>query len=107
MRIIARRTLRDFADSLVGHKDQKAVRAALEGWFVEVRKANWRTTADVKRSDAKASILSAERIVFDIKGGGYRLVTVIDFEKSVVWIKWIGSHKDYDRIDAREVKYEK
>jgi mRNA interferase HigB len=72
-----------------------------------VRKANWRTTADVKRSDAKASILSAERIVFDIKGGGYRLVTAIDFEKSVVWIKWIGSHKDYDRIGAREVKYEK
>ena len=56
---------------------------------------------------ANASIVSAERVVFDIKGGGYRLITAIDFEMSVVWIKWIGTHKDYDQIDARKVKYER
>lgn len=107
MRIIARRTLREFAESLVGHKDQKAVRGALDGWFAQVRKADWRTSADVKKYDARASIVSADRIVFDIKGGGYRLIASVDFEKGIVWIKWIGSHKDYDQIDARKVTYER
>jgi len=107
MRIIARRTLREFVESLTGHKDQLAVKAALDSWYDQVRRANWRTSADVRRSFAKASVVTAERIVFDIKGGGYRLIAAVDFEMSVVWIKWIGSHKDYDNIDARKVKYEK
>jgi mRNA interferase HigB len=107
MRIIARRTLRRFVESLAGHKDQAPVKAALDHWFAEVRQANWRRSADVKRWQGRASIVSAERIVFDIKGGGYRLVTAIDFEKGIVWIKWIGTHKDYDRIDARKVRYER
>jgi mRNA-degrading endonuclease HigB of HigAB toxin-antitoxin module len=50
-------------------------------------------------------IVKDERIVFDIKGGGYRLVVAVDFEKSIVWIKWLGTHKDYDKIDVAEVKY--
>ena len=54
---------------------------------------------------AKASIVTAERIVFNIKGNAYRLVVAADFEKSIVWIKWIGSHKDCDRIDVLEVKH--
>src|SRR5438552_1955298 len=107
MRIIARRTLREYADSLSGHKEQKAVRVALDTWFHEVRKAHWKTSADVRKARAKASIVSAERIVFDIKGGGYRLITALDFEKGIVWIKWIGTHRDYDQIDARKVKYER
>jgi mRNA interferase HigB len=107
MRIIARRTLREFVGSLAGHKDQKAVRAALDGWFAEVRKADWKASSDVKKSDARASILSADRIVFDIKGGGYRLIAAVDFEKRIVWVKWIGTHEEYDRIDARKVKYER
>jgi len=107
MRIIARRTLRNFVQSLAGHQDQNAVKAALDDWYEKARKATWNTSADVKRSFAKASIVSAERVVFNIKGGGYRLITAVDFEKSIVWIKWIGTHKDYDKIDARQVKYEK
>jgi mRNA interferase HigB len=106
MRIIARRTLRNFVESLAGHKDQNAVKASLDDWYNKVRKATWNTSAGVKRTFAKASAVSAERVVFDIKGGGYRLITAIDFEMSVVWIKWIGTHKDYDQIDARKVKYE-
>lgn len=107
MRIIARRTLRDFVDSLAGHSDQPAVKAALYAWFDEVRKARWSTPADVKRAYATASIVSAERIVFNIKGNDYRLVIAIDFQKSIVWIKWIGSHRDYDRIDVREVEHDR
>ena len=107
MRIIARRTLKNFVESLAGHKDQHAVKAALDGWYHQVRRASWKTSADVKRSFANASIITAERVVFDIKGHGYRLITAIDFEFGVVWIKWIGAHRDYDRIDARKVEYEK
>jgi mRNA interferase HigB len=105
--IIARRTLREFVHSLAGHKDQPAVKAALDAWFYEARKARWRGTADVKRSYATASIVTAERIVFNIKGNSYRLVVAVDFEKSIVWIKWIGAHRDYDRVDVTKVEHEK
>jgi mRNA interferase HigB len=107
MRIIARRTLRQFVNSLAGKKDQPAVKAALDAWFDEVSKAEWTSSVDVKRLYATASIISAERIVFNIKGNDYRLVVSVDFGKSIVWIKWIGTHKAYDRIDVKEVKHGK
>jgi mRNA interferase HigB len=106
MRIIARRTLREFVESRTGHKDHAALKAALDAWFDEVRKAKWTSTADVKRLYATASIVTADRIVFNIKGNDYRLVVAVDFDKGIVWIKWIGTHKDYDKIDVTEVKYE-
>ncbi len=106
MRIIARRTLREFVERRRGYRDQPALKAALDAWFDEVRKARW-SSADVKRSYAPASIVSAERIVFNIKGHDYRLVVAVDFEKAIVWIKWIGTHKDYDKIDVNEVKHER
>lgn len=105
MRIIARRTLREFVESLAGRKDQQAVKAALDAWFDEVSKAAWANTADIKRLYATASIVNAERVVFNIKGNDYRLVVSVDFEKGIVWIKWIGTHKAYDRIDVTEVKH--
>ena len=106
MRIIARRTLRKFVESLAGHKDQSAVKAALDAWFYETKKARWKNTADIKRSYATASIVTAERVVFNVKGNAYRLVVAVDFEKCIVWIKWIGTHKDYDRIDVTEVEHD-
>jgi mRNA interferase HigB len=105
MRIIARRTLRRFVETRAGHKDQTALKAALDAWFAEVRKATWESTADVKRLYASASIVSADRIVFNIKGNDYRLVVAVDFEKGIVWIKWLGTHRDYDRIDVRSVRH--
>lgn len=105
MRIIARRTLREFVEGRRGHKDHAALKAALDAWFDEVKKARWSSATDVKRSYATASIVSAERIVFNIKGNDYRLVVAVDFEKGIVWIKWIGTHRDYDRIDVMEVQH--
>ena len=105
MRIIARRTLREFVKGRRGYKDQAALKAALDAWFDEVRKARWSSAADVKRSYATASIVSADRIVFDIKGNDYRLVVPTDFDKGIVWIKWIGTHKNYDKIDVKEVQH--
>lgn len=106
MRIIARSTLRRFVDSLSGHKDQPAVKAALDAWFSETSKASWKSTAEVKRRYATASVVGAERIVLNIKGNDYRLVVAVDFEKAIVWIKWIGTHKAYDRIDVTKVQHD-
>ncbi|MBV9567190.1 MAG: type II toxin-antitoxin system HigB family toxin [Hyphomicrobiales bacterium] len=105
MRIIARRTLREFIQKLAGHKDQAAVKAALDAWFAEVRRARWKNTTEVKRSYATASIVTGERIVFNIRGNAYRLIVAVNFETSIVWIKWIGTHRSYDRIDVAEVEY--
>jgi mRNA interferase HigB len=105
MRVIARRTLREFVDGRRGHKDHAALKAALDAWFDEVRKARWSSAADVKRSYATASVISADRIVFNIKGNDYRLVVAVDFDKGIVWIKWIGTHKGYDKIDVKEVRH--
>jgi mRNA interferase HigB len=107
MRIIARRTLLWFAKSKAGHKEHAALKAALDSWFDEASKARWLSTADLKRHYGTASIVSADRVVFNIKGNDYRLVASVDFEKGIVWVKWIGSHAEYDRIDVRSVKYEK
>jgi len=92
-------------DGRKGHKDHAALKAALDAWFDEVRKARWSGAADVKRSYATASIISADRIVFNIKGNDYRLVVAVDFDKGIVWIKWIGTHKGYDKIDVKEVRH--
>jgi len=105
MRIIARRTLRDYAAARTGASDHAALKAALDAWFDEVRKARWTTTADVKRLYRTASIVTADRIVFNIRGNSYRLVTSVDFDKAIVWIKWIGTHVECDRIDVREVEH--
>ena len=105
--IIARRTLREFVEGRRGYKDHPALKAALDAWFDEAKKARWTGTADVKRSYATASIISADRVVFNIKGNAYRLVAAVDFEKGIVWIKWIGTHKDYDNIDVNEVEHER
>jgi len=104
MRVIARRTLREFVESRAGHKDHAALKAAIDAWFDEVRKANWKSSADVKRHYASASVVSADRIVFNIKGNDYRLVAAVDFEKRIVWIKWVGTHADYNRIDVKKVE---
>jgi mRNA interferase HigB len=82
------------------------VKAALDAWFDEVKKARWRNAAEVKRSHATASIVTAERVVFNVKGNAYRLIVAVDFEKSILWIKWIGTHKDYDLIDVTKVEHD-
>lgn len=107
MRIIARRTLLEFVAARVGHRDHSALKAAVDAWFHEVSKASWRNASDVKRLFATASIVNAERIVFNVKGNAYRLIVAVDFEKGIVWVKWIGDHRAYDRIDAAKVTYEK
>lgn len=105
MRVIARSTLTRFVATLAARHDQSAVKEAVDVWYSLTSKANWKSAADIKRTFASASIINAERIVFNIKGNDFRLVVAADFEKSIIWIKWIGTHKDYDRIDVAKVQY--
>jgi mRNA interferase HigB len=105
MRIIARKTLRGFIDSLRGSKDYKAVKSALDSWFHEVQSADWRTPADVTRNYANASIVGHDRVVFNVKGNAYRLLVAIDYQRQIVFIKWLGSHAEYDEINVKTVAY--
>jgi len=95
VRIIARKTLRDFW--VRGHADAEQ---PLRAWYTEVAAADWRTMADIKRRYAHASVIDAERVVFNIGGNKHRLVVKVWFAGSAVWIKFIGTHADYDRIEV-------
>ena len=104
MRIIARKTLKHFVESLQGNKDQKAVKSSLDAWFHEVQDADWKAPTDVTRGYANASIVG-DRVVFNIKGNSYRLVVAVDYRRHIVFIKWLGTHAAYDEIDVKTVKY--
>ena len=105
MRVIARKTLRQFVESRKGNKDHRAVKAALDAWFHEAMRAQWKTPADVLKAYANASIVGSDRVVFNIKGNDYRLGVAVNYRHQIVFIKWIGTHKDYDEIDVRRVRY--
>jgi mRNA interferase HigB len=105
MRVIARRTILEFVESKRRTAHYAALKAVVDAWFAEASKASWHDMADIKARYVTASIVNSERVVFNIKGNDYRLVVAIDFERSIVWIKWLGTHKDYDKIDARKVEY--
>ena len=93
-RIFAKSTLRDYWEK---HPDSEQY---LKTWFDTALSSDWRTPADVKQTYANASILKDSRIVFNIKGNSYRLVTKFNFEKQWIFIRFIGTHKEYDKIDA-------
>ncbi len=105
MRIIARRTLVEFVDARTRHTDHKALKGALESWFAEARHAEWRSMGEIKAQYRNASVVSGDRVVFNIKGNDYRLVAALDFEKQILWIKWLGTHKDYDKINVKEISF--
>lgn len=105
MRIVARSTLRDFLEARAGTADASALAKALDDWFDVVRKARWASMAELKQQYATASVVTADRVVFNIRGNNYRLVASVNFSKAGVWIKFIGTHADYDRIDVRTVQH--
>jgi mRNA interferase HigB len=98
--------LAQIAKGFEGHQDHRALKTSLDAWYHEVKRASWKNSSDVKASFAHASIVSADRVVFNIRGNNYRLVAYIDYRRSAVFIKWFGTHKEYDAIDVRTVQYE-
>jgi mRNA interferase HigB len=105
VRIIARSTLKRFLEQMEGHKDHSAVKAALDSWFQEARRAEWKDSSHIKASYAHASIVGADRVVFNIKGNAYRLVVAVNYDRGALFIKWLGTHKEYDAINVRTVQY--
>ena len=97
MRIISRRALREFWEK---HEDAEAF---LRTWFQEAREANWKTPAEIKKRYATASFVGSDRVVFNVKGNRYRLVTAIRYDLGIVFIRFIGTHEEYDRIDVSEI----
>jgi mRNA interferase HigB len=91
-----------FADR-VGHKGIRAARAQYEAWLALAEASQWTTPADVKRAHPKASILKAGRVVFNIKANDYRLVAVVQYREGILFIRFFGSHQEYDKIDAETI----
>ncbi len=104
--MIKRGTLNSFVRNRVDHKLRKAVKAHLDAWYAEAARAQWKTSAELKAQYASASIVSGERVVFNIKGNDYRLIVAINYHYQVILIKWLGTHKEYDNINAGKVAYE-
>ena len=95
MRIIARRTLQVFWEG--GHA---AAEQPLRAWFAEVAGAAWSGMADIKARYGHASVIDAERVVFNIGGNKYRLVVKVWFPGQAVFVKFVGTHAEYDKLDV-------
>lgn len=100
MRIIAKKTLRKFWESSFDYLESKE---PLEAWHAETLKADWSTPQDVKQQFRSASILKDSRVVFNIKGNHYRLIVKINYPYRVVYIRFVGTHKQYDDVDVETV----
>lgn len=100
MRVIAKRTLRLFWEA---HPRNWSARAPLEDWYAQARSADWATPADVKGQFGEASVLRGSRVVFNIGGNKYRLIVRINYPYRVVYIRFVGTHAEYDAIDAETV----
>ncbi|QNN44944.1 MULTISPECIES: type II toxin-antitoxin system HigB family toxin [Pedobacter] len=97
MRIIAKKILRDFWERHPDCEEQ------LKSWYQETSNSNWEKPNDVKSDYPSASILADNRIVFNIKGNNYRLIIKINYDYQMIWIRFIGTHAEYDKIDATKI----
>jgi mRNA interferase HigB len=98
VRVIAIKSLRDFWER------QPEAEQPLRAWVDELRQAAWTQPADIKARYAAASILKSRRVVFNIKGNDYRIVAAIAYRMGVVYVKFVGTHAEYDKIDADTVE---
>jgi len=97
MRIIARKVLVAF------WTQHPETHVPLERWYTVVKAASWKSANDVQSAAPKAKVLNRERVRFEIAGGNYRLVAAFDFPRQIAFVKFIGTHAEYDRIDALTV----
>ena len=98
MRTVARKTLLTFIES------HARAEQALLAWHLEASKANWRTPQDIKNQ--YASFVGRNRVVFNIKGSDFRLIVAIAYQIGVVYVKFVGPHAEYDKVDAATVEME-
>jgi mRNA interferase HigB len=99
MRIISRKMLRAFWER-PGRRDAEQ---PLKAWFREVKRADWATPAEVKAAFASASIVANNRVVFNIAGNKYRLVVRVNYPYRVVYVRFVGTHREYDQVNVETV----
>ncbi|MDE0690105.1 MAG: type II toxin-antitoxin system HigB family toxin [Candidatus Poribacteria bacterium] len=97
MRIISRRVLREF---WARHPNAEG---SLQAWYANVKRAKWRTPSEVKAIYRNASFIGNNRVVFNIKGNSYRLVAAINYQYGIVYVRFVGTHQAYNRINAATI----
>lgn len=97
VRVIAWSRLRDFGE------DYADVREALRAWYAIAEEADWTSPADVKRDFASASFVANNRVIFNIKGNHYRLVVKFHYDRGFAYIRFVGTHEEYDKIDVETI----
>jgi mRNA interferase HigB len=107
VRVVASSTLWDFVKNRVSKAERKSVDDHLRSWLALVERAQWKNSSELKADFRSASIVTSERVVFNIKGNNYRLVAAINYQYQIVLVKWLGTHGEYDHIDVKTVMYDK
>lgn len=97
MRVIAVSTLREFWDK------HPQAEVPLRAWYTEASRATWKTPASIKAVHRNASFVANNRVVFNVKGNDYRLVVAVHYNTGVMFIRFVGTHAEYDEINAEEV----
>jgi mRNA interferase HigB len=97
VRVIAKRTLKEFWEK---HRDCEQ---QLKSWYQEVSKAQWSNPYETLQDYPNARIIESSRMIFNIKGNHYRLIIKINFKFGMIWIRFIGTHSEYDKIDPNTV----
>jgi len=101
MRIIAVKTLKKYWEQFPDSE------RPLHYWYKDVTAAEWDSPNDLKRQFGNASVLTGKRVVFNVHGNTYRLIVDIEFRLKIVFIVWLGTHTEYDKINAKEINYVK
>lgn len=99
MRIIARSTLKSFW----AKNEYRDVEQPLKAWFDEAKHASWKSPADIKKQYRNASFLANNRVIFNIHGNKYRLIVAFKYEFGIGYIRFVGTHNQYDKIDAEKI----
>lgn len=99
MRIIAIKTIKNFW-GIPKYKDSEQ---SLKAWFNEIKKEQWQSPNDVKNKYRNASIVANNRVVFNIKGNKYRLIVAVQYKFKIIFIRFIGTHKECDKIDVENI----
>ncbi len=102
MRIIAEKTLKIFWE-----KEEPNAEQSLKSWCAAVESAQWSNHNELKEQFGKASIINSKRVVFNIHGNKYRLIVDIEYIKKIVFIVWVNTHSEYDKINVEDVKYKR
>lgn len=101
MRVISKKTLVNF------YVKNTLAKASLEAWFKEAEEAEWEKPGDIIKDYPTADVITGKRFVFNIKGNDYRLIADIEFRLKILFIVWVGTHANYDKINAKTVRYVK